>query len=71
MLIREIVKPICDFLLDSNIDGEWLTNHTIIEYDHRAKTIKIQIDNINDQEWEWIVEPIPEESDAERCRDSL
>ena len=45
-----------DFIGDPNIDNEWFLRHTDIKLDATTKTVTITINNINEQEFEWLNE---------------
>jgi len=41
-----------EFMGDPNISDEWFLRHTDVKFDDRTTSIVIEIDNINEQEYE-------------------
>lgn len=59
MAVKEgMFRQIANFIGEDEIDIDWFLLHMTVELDDHSKTIKITIDNMNEQEYEWIKEEI-------------
>lgn len=56
--MREITKQQLEalraFFGDLQINNEWLLLHIDIDFDDITKTVTIKIDDMNDQEYDWL-----------------
>jgi len=48
-----LISHLSDFLSESEVDDEWMENHTSFEFDDVSRTVTIVIDNMNEQEYKW------------------
>ncbi len=51
-------RQIADFIGDDEIDLDWFLDHMTVTMDDQTKKVVIVIDDINEQEYEWIREEI-------------
>jgi len=52
------IDALLDFLCDDEISDEWLDGHVSFEFEKSTKTVKIIIDNMNEQEFKWLSDAI-------------
>lgn len=55
-ITREQLEELREFFNDYEIDEDWLCRHINIKFDNETKTVEITIDDMNEQEYEWLKE---------------
>jgi len=59
MAVKEgMFRQIANFISEDEIDTDWFLDHMTVAIDDQTKTVTIVVDNINEQEYEWIKEEI-------------
>lgn len=53
-ITQKQLEAIRDFWEDTEIDEEWLLRHTEMTFNDYMHTIYITVDNMNEQEYEWL-----------------
>lgn len=51
-----MLQQVRGFFGDDEIDEDWLLRHISVVLDEGTKSVSIQIDNLNDQEFQWLKE---------------
>lgn len=59
MAVKEgMFRQIANFIGEDEIDKDWFLNHMTVTCDDSTKTVTITIDNMNEQEYEWVKEEL-------------
>lgn len=59
MAVKEgMFRQIANFVGEDEIDMDWFLDHMTVTLDDQSKTVTIVMNNINEQEYEWIKEEI-------------
>lgn len=56
--LSDIRQAIIEIIRDCEIDNEWFERHMKVKSDDATKTITITIDNMNEQDYNYIKEEI-------------